>query len=218
MLSDSPTNCLVVMARVPQAGQVKTRLMPVLGRVGAMHLYTGLLTDTLDRLSQSVQYDRYLSCAPDVRHALFHRYHRHGRWKLQQQPSGDLGMRMTRIFSPLLRRYKAVLVVGSDLVNLGSDEVEWGCKALAAGADLVIGSTLDGGYGMIGMKRLHAGLFRGMPWSTPRVADITLARARRLKLQVSHLHGLQDIDTPMDYYHWRSGRLRENTGSRILIP
>ena len=218
MESESCVNSLVVMAKAPQPGKVKTRLQPLLGRVGATRLYRELLSDSLSRLSGSRHYARYLSCAPDIRQAAFLYFRRHQQWHLQRQPAGDLGMRMAQIISRQLRRYDAVIVVGSDLVDLGSEQVEWGFNVLADGADLVIGTTRDGGYGMIGMTRLHAGLFRGMPWSTTRVADITLARARRKQLQTSVLTGLQDIDTPVDYRLWLADKTRENTGFRNAIP
>lgn len=220
MAADVASQCLVVMARAPVAGRVKTRLIPYLGRHRAARVYRQLLVDTVRRLGQSNAYSMKLSCTPDTGHALFHRLERDNRLSLVRQPAGDLGQRMLRIFSHELLQHESVLIVGTDLVNLGPDHVERAFDDLQQGADVVLTRTLDGGYGLIGMNRLYGQLFRGIPWSTSRVADVTVNKARRLGLTVWVGDGLRDIDEPGDYVRWKktARKLKGNTGFRNAIP
>ena len=207
MATDYSSACLVVMARAPIPGQVKTRLIPLLGRVGAARFYKHLFSETISRLAGSEIYDMRISCTPDSRHAAFQTHARNFDCKLIRQPLGDLGQRMSRIISGQLKSYDSVIVVGTDLVNLDTKRVECAFGDLQNGCDLVLGKTLDGGYGLIGMKRLYHELFRGVPWSSPRVAEVTLNKARGLGLQVGVSDGLLDIDHPRDYYRWSKKRI-----------
>ena len=70
------------------------------------------------------------------------------------------------------------------------------------------------------MKRFYGQLFMGIPWSTSRVADATVNKARRLGLTARVREGLRDIDEPGDYLRWKktARQLRENTGFRNVIP
>lgn len=207
MAADRRSALLVIMARAPVPGQVKTRLIPMLGRIGAARVYRRLLKDTVSRLACSNAYDIKISCSPDTLHPVFRSLARNYGCGLARQPLGKLGLRMSRIISRQLKTHDSVIVVGSDLVNLNTGRVEQAFRDLDLGADLVLGKTLDGGYGLIGMKRLHSELFTGVPWSSPRVADITLNKARRLGLQVGISEGLLDIDHPQDYYRWLKRRI-----------
>jgi glycosyltransferase A (GT-A) superfamily protein (DUF2064 family) len=71
-------------------------------------------------------------------------------------------------------------------------------------ADVVLGPSEDGGYYLIGAKRIHPALFQGIEWSTPQVTDDTLARARELGLTVAQLPPWYDVDTPADLERIRS--------------
>lgn len=220
MVADAKSQCLVVMARAPVAGRVKTRLIPYLGRHRAARVYRHLLVETVRRLGQSRAYQMKLSCTPDIRHPLFHRLERDKQLSLVRQPAGNLGQRMLRIFSHELVQHESVIIVGTDLVNLDPGRVEQAFADLQEGADVVLAKTLDGGYGLIGMKRFYGQLFMGIPWSTSRVADVTLNKARRLGLAARVREGLRDIDEPGDYLRWKktARQLTENTGFRNVIP
>jgi rSAM/selenodomain-associated transferase 1 len=190
------------MAKAPVPGKVKTRLINSLGVSHATVIYRQLLTTTLLRLS-AVQGCKVLSCDPHSLHEVFRRLGNRGDWQRRAQPRGDLGKRMSGIVSMYQHRYPYTLIVGSDLANIDARYVERCVQRLVGGHDLVLGATSDGGYGLIGMSRLHAELFRAIPWSTDRVLQITLARARRLKLKTAVMPGLWDVDNWRDYrrYH-----------------
>ena len=98
---------------------------------------------------------------------------------------------------------KSEVVHSMTVYNISSDFVNVCLQHLLDGQQLVLGSTRDGGYGLIGMQRQHAALFRDMPWGTDRVLHLTLSRARRLGLQTVVVGGLRDIDTYQDFLDWK---------------
>jgi len=193
---------LVVMAKAPVPGQVKTRLIPYIGSQRATHVCQRLLTRTLRELSQ-VQINQALSCTPNCQHAVLRKLAGQAGWWRRHQAQGDLGKRMSRIFSWGQRQSDYTIIVGSDLVNIDQHFIEQCIDRLNAGNDLVLGATEDGGYGLIGMSRLHSGIFRKIPWSTNRVLHVTLNRARQMKLKTAVINGLWDVDTYSDYRRWQ---------------
>ena len=198
--------CLVVMSKAPIAGRVKTRLIPVLGARRAAGIYRCLLVETLEAISPLRQIDIRLSCAPDIYHASFLRAARQYGYRRQQQPTGDLGRRMSVTIAALLRHYAGVILIGADCPAMNATLIEQCRSYLEQGADLVLGSTDDGGYALIGMRRANPALFRGMPWGTARVAGITRQRAKRLGLRCEEVSGLWDVDTMADYRRWQRYR------------
>ncbi|MCW8963243.1 MAG: TIGR04282 family arsenosugar biosynthesis glycosyltransferase [Gammaproteobacteria bacterium] len=200
--SGRPSCCLVVMAKAPVPGRVKTRLIPGLGTRRATDVYLQLLSNTVRRLT-AVDGQRVLSCDPDTGHVMFRRLGKALGWQRIPQARGDLGYRMSSIISRFQRHYDYTIVMGSDLANLNAGIVKLCLDQLIAGHDIVLGATEDGGYGLIGMSRLHAAVFRNIPWSSDRVLGVTLARCRQLHLNVSVVGGLWDVDNYQDYRRWR---------------
>lgn len=193
---------LVVMARSPVPGQVKTRLIPFIGSQRATQVYRSLLSHALQELKQ-VEVSRVLSCTPDTHHATLRSFSSQYGWRRRYQVQGDLGNRMARIFSRCQRESDYTIIVGSDLANINKQMIYQCIDRLTAGNDLVLGATEDGGYGLIAMSRLHSGVFRKIPWSTDRVLQVTMSRARQMKLKTAIIDGLWDVDTYKDYRRWR---------------
>lgn len=183
---------MAIFARAPVRGRVKTRLARVLGDDAALAVYKRLLTGTLERLApDSGHFEPEIwleGTVPGARFAGF---------RVIPQPEGDLGTRMAAAFDA-----GVAAVVGTDIPSLTADYVE---RALAAldDVDLVIGPVEDGGYCLIAMNAPHAGLFRGIPWSTSRVLAATLQAAGRLELTTRLLEPLWDVDEAVDLERWR---------------
>jgi hypothetical protein len=117
---------------------------------------------------------------------------------LQQQPPGDLGDRMLAAIAHAFRAgARRVVMVGTDSPQLSAADLAQALAKLDS-RDLVLGPALDGGYYLIGMKSLQAGLFHDIPWSSPAVLPATLAAAARMKLSTALLRPLTDIDEPPD--------------------
>ena len=110
------------------------------------------------------------------------------------QCDGDLGCRLAAAVSAAFQNgSQRVFVIGGDCPGLCRDYFYEADRALSD-CDIVIGPAQDGGYVLLGLKSLHAALFRDIPWSTPAVLDRTLAAADGQRLSVCLLKPLVDVD------------------------
>jgi rSAM/selenodomain-associated transferase 1 len=198
MTDTADTRCtVVVFARAPEPGKVKTRLISELGKSGAAALHRRLVAHSLTAATQAGIGPVQLWCAPDTRDPFFgHCGHDFG-VSLHSQGDGDLGVRMQRAFEAVLVRSPRAILVGSDIPELSAQYLR------AAGAELerfdaVIGPAEDGGYVLIGLSRCDAGLFRGVPWGGSAVLEQTRLRLAALSLRASELPPLWDLDRPED--------------------
>ena len=189
-----------VFAKAPLPGEVKTRLIPVLGRAGATELYCRLLQHTLLTAAMArVGSVELWTTARGDRELPLDSACRLGISRLLQ-PEGDLGMRMSAAMTHGLSRARAVLLVGSDVPTMCGDDLREARDALASGSDAVLGPAEDGGYWLIGLSQ-HAGeLFGDLPWSTPAVLDTTRARLRALRWRWHELETRWDVDRPADLH------------------
>ncbi len=123
------------------------------------------------------------------------------------QKGGDLGERMYHAVQQTLLDYAAVIVIGSDLPDLGSGVLQQVVTELEH-SDLVLGPCRDGGYYLLGTKRGHPEVFRGISWSSPLVLEQTLKKSEQAGLSDCLLETRQDIDTwsdLVDYYYRNQG-------------
>lgn len=198
---------LLVFSKAPVPGQVKTRLIPLLGAAGAAALYAGMLERTLEKALAAGTCPVELWCAPDTRHAAFARARLQHAVHLRPQPAGDLGRRMSQAFCNTLRAARHAVLIGADCPDLTAADIAAAFDRLAAGVDVVLGPASDGGYYLIGLSTHHAGLFDTIEWGTPRVLEATLSRCRQQGLTWACLAQHDDVDTPGDYLACRD-RLR----------
>jgi rSAM/selenodomain-associated transferase 1 len=162
---------VVVFAKAPVIGTVKTRLARDIGAAGALAVYREMLSGVVARLSRR-EWRLVLAVTPDAARD------QPGLWPGDvariPQGDGDLGARMLRV----LRRAAEdapVLVVGSDIPGLGPEHIRRAFAALES-APLVFGPASDGGFYLVGARgRPPEGLFEGVRWSTPDVLRETLA-------------------------------------------
>jgi rSAM/selenodomain-associated transferase 1 len=194
-----PTRTLVVFAKMPRAGQVKTRLIPMLGAGGAASLYRAFLDDTVNMARQIGEVARELRV---VRHSdgLRSLEERYADFAVRGQPNGDLGNRLRGTFDSAFEEgTEHVLIIGSDHPTLPASYVRRGFEALKA-THLVLGPTEDGGYYGVGLRRYAwpraAGLFDGIAWSTREVLAQTRRRAEALDLCHVELPSWYDVDEP----------------------
>jgi hypothetical protein len=199
----------VVFAKAPQPGRVKTRLAPKLGKTGAARLHAKLVERAV-RTAVAARLGRVeLHCAPRMRHPFFASLaQRHG-LRLRAQGAGDLGDRMLRAFTRVLREVDSALLVGSDCPALRAADLRAAARALRRGADAVLSPAEDGGYALIGLRRVRRPLFDGIAWGGPQVLEQTRARLRRLRWKWVELRTVWDVDRPEDVERLaRSGLLR----------
>ncbi len=189
---------LIVFLKEPRAGHVKTRLARDLGKRRAARLYRAFVQDALQWMASIPRVEtRVYYAPPGARIARLQALAPQGAIQAQQflpQGGGDLGARLSRAFDQTLAGgSKAVIAVGTDCPLLGPVMVARAFAALAR-KDLVLGPAADGGYYLVGLKRRAPSLFEDVPWSTARVLEATVERARRSGLAVSLLPTLRDVD------------------------
>ncbi len=204
---------LVMMAKAPRAGDVKTRLCPPLSHETAAALYRGFLLDTTTKIATLQRVQPVISYAPASAGAFFASLVPD--WMSLPQSGQDLGDRMSNCFSQLFARgYDHVLLTGSDLPTLPLSIFQQAVQLAASScADIILGPSEDGGYYLIGLRRPCPALFRAMTWSTPDVLGETVGRATDLGLRIAYLPTWYDIDTPTDLTRLQAALSRPYTHS-----
>jgi len=204
---------VAVMAKVPGATTVKSRLHPVLGAELATRLYDCFLRDRLEALASVVGIDCLVAFTPPEALEEMIRL-TPGGFTLVAQRGGDLGARLDGLLSDLLRAgHPGAIAIDSDSPTLPMSHVAEAARVLAAReAEVVVGPCDDGGYYLIGVGRPHPELFEAMPWSTDRVLPLTLERARRQGLRTHVLHRWFDVDTAADLVRLRDALATGTSG------
>ena len=193
-----PQARVLIFARAPVPGQVKTRLVPRLGEKGAARLYTDLLRRTVSELAGAGLCPVQCWCTPDTHHELFREIAARHPIGLEKQSGADLGARMRHAASVALGDRDRVILVGADCPGLGAAYLELALDGLEKGADAVIGPAEDGGYVLLGLKRAAVELFQDMPWGTGQVLAMTRQRLGELNWRWQELPTLWDLDRPED--------------------
>jgi uncharacterized protein len=177
-----------VFARAPLAGRVKTRLAPRLGEAAAARLHQRLVRGALGTA-------RAARCGPVELHVT----RRHA-WfatlsvRTRMQRGADLGERMYRA----LRRHRRAIVVGADAPALRARDLARAARWLRGGADVVLAPAQDGGYALIGARRVTPRLFEGVAWGSDAVLARTIENAARAGLRLRLLRTVWDVDRPPD--------------------
>lgn len=182
---------------------MKTRLIPLLGERGAARLHAHLVESTL-RTACAAGFERIdLYCTPGTGSAFFRRMKQRYGVRLRAQSGGNLGSRMYHA----LRRYPCAVLIGSDCAALRPADLRAAARALREGADAVLAPAEDGGYPLIGLRRVSRRLFEGIPWGGPQVLAQTRRRLQALGWRWKELRTLWDIDRPEDVARLRRSKL-----------
>ncbi len=191
---------ILVFVRVPELGRVKTRLAAGVGEAAALEVYRRLAEHTLERARQVAGGARICICyTPDDAGAVVAGWlGEDERTSFHPQGEGDLGTRMEGAFARAFAHgHQRVVIVGSDLPAMTAELLERASAALDE-RDAVLGPARDGGYYLLGLRRLITSLFREVPWSGPRVLKVTLDRLREDGVEPWLLEPLSDVDTAED--------------------
>lgn len=185
---------VLVVAKAPNSGRSKTRLVPPLTADQAAALHEALLLDTIGACCEQVG-DVRLLCASkhdaSVLGALVP-----GIPRVIQEGTGlgaALGLGIARHVT-----HGPTAIVSSDVPGIPDGAIPAAFAALASGADVVLGPAADGGYWLVAMREAHDEPFRDIPWSTPAVLAVTRERCQEAGLRLVELAHWRDIDTPVD--------------------
>ena len=185
---------LGIFARPPVPGTVKTRLIKGIGAKKATAVYRYCLQHAiavalesklplqlyLTDYSDDVLFDGLASCL---------------------QTDGDLGERMLHALQEQLQTADAAIIIGSDCLDLSSQHLHEAATALQ-NHDIVLLPAVDGGYALIGCRRIAGELFQQVSWSTDQVLQQTMANAKALGYRLCLLESVRDIDTLHDLEHY----------------
>jgi len=189
-------DCLIVMAKEPLAGQVKTRLAASVGPERAAELYAAFLHDTLLTCHRVATAELCFSIHSTAGSEYFRALD--GGARLHVQPDGDFGVRLCDAFgSAFALGFERVVVIGSDTPHLQAQVIEQAFELVRPG-EPVIGPTRDGGYYLLAMCEANPGLFRSVEWSSARVLSQTEERARSAGVRIHRLDETFDIDEAHD--------------------
>ena len=189
---------LVIFARAPGAGDVKTRLIPALGAAGAADLYQALLVHALAIARAAPVQTRILQAADArARDELAARPDVQG-FEFAVQAPGDLGTRMATACADALHTHDAVLLVGSDLIDTTPQDLAMAAQWITQEADVVLGPVADGGYWLIGMRAVRGDVFAQMPWGSAGVYAQTVAALAATHTPWRALPLRHDIDEAPD--------------------
>jgi len=187
---------VVIVAKEPVPGMVKTRLSPKLSPADAAGLYRCFLLDRIREIGTLTEVDLGIAYTPEEARGTFLALALDD-FVLFPQRGTDLGQRLNNIFlDHFARRYDAVAVIDSDSPDLPKGLIRESVQMLLSKqTDVVFGPCHDGGYYLVGMRNAHPELFHDIPWSTPGVLSASLKKSRTLGLKVKLLTFWNDLDT-----------------------
>ncbi|MEO5501112.1 MAG: TIGR04282 family arsenosugar biosynthesis glycosyltransferase [Ginsengibacter sp.] len=192
-------NALIIFVRKPELGKVKTRLAADIGDENALKVYNDLLTHTCV-ITKGLPLDKYAFYSEKVTGEDL--WNKNGFYR-KIQNGNNLGEKMENAFKVLFNEsYEKLIIIGSDCFELDESLISKAFKQLD-NYDVVIGPANDGGYYLLGMKKIHPFLFRNKKWSTDSVFSDTLQDIKEHTLSCFRLPVLTDVDTEEDYIKTR---------------
>ncbi len=191
------TTRVVIFAKAPVAGLVKTRLIPALGAEGAAQLARRMLLHTLQEAAAAAVGPVELCVTPHPSDPVWQGFASVEGVCWTEQAVGDLGVRMAEAARRASEASEQVLLIGTDCPQLDAMHLRRAVEFLDH-SDAVLYPTFDGGYVLLGLRRFDPRPFEQIPWSTAVVADRTIERVRELGWGLTVGGMLHDIDEPMD--------------------
>jgi hypothetical protein len=190
---------LVIVAKEPVPGRVKTRLFPHLSASQASELYSLFIQDMVEEMSLLSEHALAIAYTPKEAEPAFKKMLPHP-IQLFPQQGADLGERLANIFQRMFDEgYEQVHIINSDSPDLSHSLVKRAIELLKEPrTEVVLGPCSDGGYYLVGLIRPIPELFTKIPWSTEQVLEKTIERAQLLGLHCSLLDPWYDIDTYED--------------------
>ena len=188
---------IVIVAKAPVPGNVKTRLIPALGEIGAARLANKMLHATIAEAEGAHLAIPELCTTPHPYNPEWAPFLPKAEIRYTDQGEGDLGDRLARVAKRITLVGEKVLLIGTDCPALDRHRLRAAAEALLD-HDAVIHPTLDGGYALLGLRRFDPSLFKGIAWSGPSVSADTIARIEALGWSLSVGETLRDVDEPGD--------------------
>ena len=193
------TRALIIFAKEPVPGRVKTRLSPPFTPEQAAALYDCMLRDVLAKADHLTDVTPIIYFLDEPGAAAFFQT-QFPQLESRPQRGADLGARMAAAFSESFERgFGQVAIIGTDLPDLPVAQIVQAFAHLdEPRVDAVFGPSVDGGYYLVGLKRLWPELFQGIPWSTGEVLRLSLERTAKSRILTRLLATWHDVDRSED--------------------
>lgn len=192
-------NLVIIFAKDPVAGRVKTRLAKEIGKDKALKVYESLLKKTFKTFEQTKHDVRaYFTPSRDNLKKLLPK-----RFKLLPQKGRSLGIKMFNAFKDSFKYYRKIILIGVDCPFVNKSLIQKAFASLSKHT-IIIGPSKDGGYYLIGLSKPYPSIFKNISWGSNKVLKQTLKQCKLLSTKPYLLKKLYDIDTLSDYKKWRS--------------
>ncbi|MBF0621851.1 MAG: TIGR04282 family arsenosugar biosynthesis glycosyltransferase [Magnetococcales bacterium] len=189
-----------ILARLPQPGVVKTRLIPELGPVGAARAHEQLVRHVVSVARRwcdtQADHELRLWCTPHDHHTVFHQLTSHHERSIQ--PTGNLGTRLSAIVEQGLTHHDKVIVLGADAGSLCQDHLQQTAELLDTHKAVILPAE-DGGYLMLGLCAFSPDLFNAISWGCSSVTHETIDQLNSLGWSWAQLPAAWDVDRPKDW-------------------
>jgi len=209
---------IIVFARAPEPGAVKTRLIPLLGAGRAAALQRVLIDRAVSTALAAGIGPVELWCAPSALHPLLAGFAETHGIGAASQCDGDLGARMLHAAVTALAATARVIIIGADCPALTGGDLQRAAAALVAGNDAVLIPAEDGGYVLIGLTWWDARLFTDIAWGTDQVMAATRERLAALDWRWLELPPAWDVDRPADFERLAASGLIPDLEQAISTP
>jgi len=202
------TATLIIFAKAPLPGKVKTRLIRKLGPQGAADLHTKLTAHCVESSAKSSRYKIDLWCAPSSDNPFFNTLSNKFAINLRQQVGNDLGERMAFAISETLKSNDFVMIIGSDCPMLTHETLELIIHKLDSGYDAAIIPAEDGGYVLLGLRKFSSDLFKNIEWGGNQVFEKTRMHLENLGWNWYQHETFWDVDRPNDLERLKSSGIK----------
>jgi len=188
---------IVIMTKVPQAGKVKTRLQPYLTARQSAEISVCFLQDT-EAKAKTVAQNLIIAFSPiEMKNLLIDILQTEP--ILVEQKGENLGERMFHAFEfAFLHDSDAVVMIGTDSPTVPAEFIKRAFAFLETKADAVLGKTKDGGFYLIGLRKLESAIFENVEWSSPKSFEQTKQNIENLNLKLREIPVWYDVDTSED--------------------
>ena len=210
-------NGLIVFAKKPLLGNVKTRLQPEISPELSLEIYRSFVEDTLEKVAGFPETRVWLGCYPDADDPWFRELSIKYKIQLFNQEGENLGERMERAFRKLEKEpIQFKVIIGTDTPHLPANYISEAFCYLKS-YPVVIGPSRDGGYYLLGIAGSLPPIFDDIRWSTDTVFKSTTRKLEEKKISYYVLPEWFDIDNFKDLLHLK-GHLLDLETNKSPVP
>ncbi len=200
---------LLIFVKYPEPGKVKTRLAENIGSENAATLYREMAESIIYELSKPTDFKKIIFFDPPQRKDDMIRWLKFGGFSFMPQEGKSLGERMSNAFNHAfsIGAAKKAVIVGTDCPQITMQTIAKAFDKLET-SEAVLGPSYDGGYYLLGLRRLMPDVFHDIDWSTNLVFDQTMKKLRNSGIRPECLEMLRDVDTVEDLSECEILRIR----------